>query len=169
MNWGAVSDFGHVADNPQTFTAVADQFGIKPVPAKQMLNTLNGLLDSTGNSQVVVASGTWQSTERVKPEESSAGLMGDSTHRLNESSSANSKNTRDSVLECVSRVLGLPKNTIDADESIVDLGIDSLLAVELSHLLRADCAFEVSAASLLEQMSVNDILETKSERIQNTD
>ena len=55
-------------------------------------------------------------------------------------------------------MLDFPKNVIELDEPIVNLGIDSFLAVELSHLLRTNCQIEVSASSLLNQISVNELL-----------
>ena len=151
INWGAVSDYGHVADHPNLSTAVTSQFDIDAYPASDMLTNLNGLLDCSSGTQVIVAGGAWSSSERK-------GCVKSAASRIEDRDQAEDK--KDLVLDCVSRVLNFPKNTIELDEPIVNLGIDSLMAVELSHLLRTNCEIEISASSLLDQTSIYDLLES---------
>lgn len=151
INWGAVSDYGHVADNPNISTAVSGRFGIHAFPARDLLANLKGLLDCSTGTQVVVAAGTWPSTERA----ASVKLIADQMEPSNGSEAGEKK---EMVLDCISQVLDLPKIAIDPDEPVVNLGLDSLLAVELSHLLRTNCQIEVSASSLLDQISIGELL-----------
>ena len=158
INWGAVCDVGHVADHPDISTAVGEQFGIAALPAKQMLMALNGLIGCANISQVVIAG-------KSEPLDH-AGISSNATdqHHLNQAPKSdnqvkpNINGTLDSVLSCVSRVLDIPTHAIDVEDPIVNLGIDSLLAVELSHLLRADCGIEISAASILDSITIDKML-----------
>ena len=151
INWGAVSDYGHVADHPNLSTAVTSQFDIDAYPASDMLANLNGLLDCSSGTQVIIAGGAWSSSERK-------GCVKSAASRIEDRDQAEDK--KDLVLDCVSRVLNFPKNTIDLEDPISNLGIDSLMAVELSHLLRTNCQIEISASSLLDQISIYDLLES---------
>ncbi len=159
INWGAVSDFGHVADNPTVAPAFGSPFGIEPVPAKELLATLHGLLECSRSAQVAVSGGRWSSGGEVGKRSVHDDWDRPETERRTEAVSVNANGRTESVLDCLSRVLDFPKNEIEVDEPIVNLGIDSLLAVELSHQLRSDCQIEISATSLLDQLSVKDILE----------
>ena len=158
INWGAVSDYGHVADHPDLSTAVGNQFGIDALPASKLLSTLNGVLGGSQASHIVVSGGRSITGDQFSStHEISASMTSQSKHKsADESDHINS--LQELVLHCVSKVLEFPKNEIELDEPIINLGIDSLLAVELSHLLRSNCRIDISAASLLDQLSVNEIL-----------
>ncbi len=158
INWGAVSDAGHVADNPSSSTAVGNQFGIVPLPADRLLATLNGLIKGSHASQIIVSGAEWQEAIHVRERAESGDRSSTITQSRVENEATDSNGFADSVLDCISRVLEIPKQEIELDEPIVNLGIDSLLAVELSHLLRSNCQVEVSASSLLDQVSVRDIV-----------
>ncbi len=158
INWGAVSDYGHVADHPDLSTAVGNQFGIDALPAIELLSTLNGVLGDSQDSHIVVSGG-----RSITGDQFSSALDDSTsiTRQCNPESAGESdpiNYLQELVLDCVSKVLEFPKNEIELDEPIVNLGIDSLLAVELSHLLRSHCQIEISAASLLDQVSVNGIM-----------
>ena len=158
INWGAISDVGHVADHPDISTAVGEQFGIVALPARQMLVALNGLIGCANISQVTIAG-------KSEPSDH-ASISSNATdqHHFNQAPKSddqvkpNVNGTLDSVLNCVSRVLDIPTHAIDVEDPIVNLGIDSLLAVELSHLLRADCGIEISAASILDSITIDKML-----------
>ena len=158
INWGAVSDYGHVADHPDLSTAVGNQFGIDALPASELLSTLNGVLVGSQASHIVVSGGQSITGDQFSsPHENSASITSQSKQETTDKSD-HIDNLQELVLDCVSKVLEFPKNEIELDEPIINLGIDSLLAVELSHLLRSNCRIDISAASLLDQVSVNEIL-----------
>lgn len=158
INWGAVSDYGHVADHPGLSTAVGNQFGIDALPASELLSTLNGVLGGFQDSHIVVSGGRSITDDQFS---SAHGCSASITSQSKQESTGESdyiNSQQELVLDCVSKVLEYPKNEIELDEPIVNLGIDSLLAVELSHLLRSNCRIDISAASLLDQVSVNEIM-----------
>ena len=158
INWGAVSDYGHVADHPDLSTAVGNQFGINPLPASELLSTLNGVLGRSQASHFVVSGGESSTSDQFSSAHENSTLFTSQSKLESAGESNHNSNMQELVLDCVSKVLEFPKNEIELDEPIINLGIDSLLAVELSHLLRSNCRIDISAASLLDQVSVNEIL-----------
>ena len=158
INWGAVSDYGHVADHPDLSTAVGNQFGINPLPASELLSTLNGVLGRSQASHIVVSGGESSTSDQFSSAHENSTSFTSQSKLESAGETNHNSNMQELVLDCVSKVLEFPKNEIELDEPIINLGIDSLLAVELSHLLRSNCRIDISAASLLDQVSVNEIL-----------
>ena len=158
INWGVVSDYGHVADHPDVSTAVGNQFGIDALPASELLSTLNGVLGGSQASHIVVSGGQSITDGQFSSAREYSASITSQSKQESADESDHINNLQESVLDCVSKVLEFPKNEIELDEPIINLGIDSLLAVELSHLLRSNCRIEISAASLLDHVSVNGIL-----------
>ena len=158
INWGAVSDYGHVADHPDLSTAVGKQFGIDALPASKLLSILNGVLGGSQASHIVVGGGRSITGDQFSSAHANSVSNTSQSKQEFEGECDHIKNLQELVLDCVSKVLEFPKNEIELDEPIINLGIDSLLAVELSHLLRSYCRIDISAASLLDQLSVNEIL-----------
>jgi acyl carrier protein len=59
----------------------------------------------------------------------------------------------------VSQIIGWKKPaTLDLDESLASLGLDSLMAVELRNRIQADLAIAVPVAQLLQGPSVNQLV-----------
>ncbi len=165
INWGAVSDYGYVADNPEKLTRTISRYGISSLPAKWMLAPLGGILTSNPISQLIVSGGKWP--QRFS---NSSGLdvkeqFPDYDIHRNDKAKGSANLDRDScektVLSCFSKVLDIPLNSIQPSESVLNLGVDSLLAVELSHLLRSEGNLEISAADLLQSTTIRDIVESQ--------
>ena len=62
------------------------------------------------------------------------------------------------VLACFSTVLEIPATSIDPDESIMNLGLDSILTVEMSHILKTEADIDISATELLRPITIKDIV-----------
>ncbi len=161
VNWGAVSDYGFVADNSQRSVETVDKFGVFPLPAQRMLSLLNGALGSESDNRIVIAGGTWAQevaqTRKFGCCTISSAKLSENGQERSENIDSNNTDVQQKVLSCVSRVLGIPRDAVDLHESIVNLGIDSLLAVELSHLLRVESDIRISATSLLQPISIHEI------------
>ena len=167
INWGAVSDYGYVADNQEKLVGAIDRYGICPLPAKSMLAPLEGILASNSVSQLIISGGNW-------PQSFSKSSRLDATRRPADEASNRSGNAKGTsnidresceqiVLSCFSKVLEIPMNSIAPSESILNLGVDSLLAVELSHLLRSEGNFAISATELLQSITISDIVESQTQ------
>ena len=63
------------------------------------------------------------------------------------------------------RVLEIPVASIDLDESIMNLGLDSILTVEMSHLLKTEADIDISATELLRPITIRDIVNRHSNSI----
>ncbi len=159
INWGAVSDYGHVADHPGVSTAVGEQFGIRALPAKEMLVMLNGILNAPDISEIIVAGGNSAAIRQpVSVDHDSINQQSPTQSRPSDDYSEKSHYRPQTVFDTVSQVLSVSRGEIDPDEPIINLGIDSLLAVELSHLLRANCGLEISATALMDHITINELI-----------
>ena len=142
VNWGAVSDYGYVARNPGEFARLIEKHGVSAISASRMLDHLPALLD-TKNSEVIVTGGAWGK----EISESNHGRLFSEQDNSNEKSFAKSPHGQD-VFDCISEILEIEKDCLNAKKSLVDYGIDSLLAVELSHLIQVRLGVRISAQKL---------------------
>ena len=142
VNWGAVSDYGYVARNPGEFTHLIEKHGVSAISASRMLDHLPALLD-TKNSEVIVAGGAWGK----ETSESNHARLFSEQDNSNEKSFAKSSHDQD-VFDCISEILEIEKDCLNTKKSLVDYGIDSLLAVELSHLIQVRLGVRISAQKL---------------------
>ena len=67
---------------------------------------------------------------------------------------------RDGVIAVISAVLGLG-GTVDDQTPLHDLGLDSLMAVEIKNRLAAEAGIEVSVRELIEGATIRMLLETR--------
>lgn len=65
--------------------------------------------------------------------------------------------TEKTIVEQVARVLGMSPNSIEKVPALTDMGLDSLMAGELSTRLRSEAGIEVSSMKLLEGISVSEL------------
>ena len=61
------------------------------------------------------------------------------------------------IKEHVARVLGTSANRIEVDRSLNELGLDSLMAVELKNRIEADLQLSLSAAKLVSGPSIEEL------------
>ncbi len=156
INWGAVSDCGHVAES----AAAQKKYGDTAAAADKMLQTLQCALRVPCESQYVIAAGNWQQQTQYDSLSDSSATDGEwsespeqAADRMTETGGSEAH-----VLKCIAEVVGVARQEIDLQESLADLGIDSLQAVELSHQLRLESGLHISATALLESSSIKDIV-----------
>ncbi len=167
INWGAVSDYGYLADNQKKLTRSISRYGIRSLPAKSMLAPLGGILKSDSVSQLIVSGGNWPQSIRESPRVDIKESIPGNENRQNVKSKGSANFDRESceqiVLSCFSKVLEIPLNSIEPSESVLNLGVDSLLAVELSNLLRSEGKLQISATDLLQSITIRDIIESQTQ------
>jgi len=165
VNWGAVSDYGYVAAHPQHCEAMNIRYGVAAHSAEAMLNELEKALEVDQSSpQVAIAGGRWMNllnghditTDVAENGNSTFAKQFDQTPRVNDASAPN--DAAHCVYECISSVVGISKDEIEPEQAVADFGIDSLQAVELSHQLRTRSGIHISATSLLESISVDELI-----------
>ena len=161
--WGAVSDHGYVADIPQAVHTI-QQEGFQAVVADSYLNQLPAILGNPEVTEVVVAAGDSMETAWTTGSLSTRHNLMPTGNPKNKSESGNSKKFRNSsqrLISCIARVLDLTEETIDTRKPIVEYGLDSLLAVELAHLVKVECEVDVSVSQLLERVTIEDLSATQ--------
>ena len=67
--------------------------------------------------------------------------------------------------EHVSRVLGIRDGRLEPDRPLDQLGLDSLMAVELKHRLKRDVGVDVPLGRLLDDLTVEDLARVLHEAI----
>ena len=155
VNWGAVSDYGYVANHPKITALTLEKFEVSASSAESMLNHLPKLIESHA-TQGIIAGGKWPRTRAQLPT-----VMHETTDsNLSvkwQLQNSQSKNGIDLVKSCIARVLEIKESELDINHSLANYGIDSLLAVELAHLLQTEFNINVDAQELLDNKTIEQI------------
>ncbi len=168
VNWGAVSDVGYVAQNPEVGQKL-EQVGVNSLPAPQLLRILEALLQRDA-VQIGVARIDWSQLAKVQSIRTSPRF----TH-LTEASPANDGDGEGASLvgallavdpaereqflsaqirDQLARVLGMPPAKLDIEKPLLDLGLDSLMAVEIGNQIQAMVGVEVPTMKFMEGLSI---------------
>ncbi len=183
INWGALGDVGYLAQREELTRRLA-AVGLQPLPAAQALSQLGYLMASPRLSQVVVADinwTQWASTPNTAP---SAALW---SHLIGRVSANRSEETptrhsframlqqataeqvvvllRERLAEHVAKVLGTARERIALEKPIAQMGLDSLMAVELRLRVEEDTGLEVPVMTLLQGASVAKLSEQLTPRL----
>ena len=147
LNLGAVGGVGVVARDPRLQLALRQQ-GIEPVTPAQVGAALEELL-AAGATQATLAQVNWPlwATQNPAPARSSrfAGLVGPARDAAGP---AVEGSLMDWFLEQLGKVLLLPRDRISPEQSLDELGLDSLLALEVVNVVRERYGVTLSPSSL---------------------
>jgi acyl transferase domain-containing protein/acyl carrier protein/SAM-dependent methyltransferase len=167
--WGPIEDVGYLADRPEIRDTLARRLGAKPTPAAQALAGLPEMIAS-GLPVVGLADASWTEARRFLPVvatplfsevRAKAGpSMTDEAlaDRLAEmSQDAALDLLRTVVAEEAARILRLPSGGVDPMRPLSQLGMDSLMAVELRLALESRLCIDLPLVSLAEGTSVASI------------
>lgn len=173
INWGVLGEAGVVARNADVGD-VLEASGMKPFTNKQALEGLRMAIEQQP-VQIGLFDIDWARVNTSFPALAASATFKDLIAREG-SGSANSR-VRDELLavllplspedrqreienrllETMSAILKIPANRIDARKNIADLGIDSLVAVELTVALQKELSVEITTVDLLGKPSVGDL------------
>jgi len=168
VNWGAVSDVGYVAQNPEIGQKL-EHVGVNSLPAPQLLRTLAALLHHDA-AQVGVANIDWQQLAQLHSFRASPRFAhltqatpgddgeGDGASLINallavdpaEQEQFLSAQIRDQL----ARILGMPPAKLDVEQPLLNLGLDSLMAVEIGNQIQAMVGVEVPTMKFMEGLSI---------------
>jgi phthiocerol/phenolphthiocerol synthesis type-I polyketide synthase C len=167
--WGPIEDAGYLAERPETREALARRLGAVPIPAAQALAALPAMLAS-GLPVVAFAAADWGAARRFLPilatplfsdlrSNSDASRSDDAlAERLRHLDPAAAQGVLRSVIgEEVGRILRLPPGGVDPTRPLSELGMDSLMAVELRLALESRLQLELPLMALVEGTSVASI------------
>jgi acyl transferase domain-containing protein/acyl carrier protein len=178
INWGAWADLGF-ADTPggRRLAARLALLGIRSMAAEQALEVLKRLLGQ-GSAQVVAVPVNWRQYREFYPAGSEPPLLsqlareeadvppqadrpGEKRGLTSAAFLAAEPGERHQLLqsylsEQVARVLGLSASKLDLQQPLSNLGLDSLMAVELRNRIAVDLGVKVPVVKFLQGFSVDE-------------
>ena len=167
--WGPIEDAGYLAERSDTRDALARRLGAKPMPAAQALSGLPAIEDS-GLATAGFAETNWNEARRFLPILAApffAEVRGDGGSSPGDDSLIERLAELDPeealallktvVAEEAAGILRLPAAGIDPLRPLSELGMDSLMAVELRLALESRLRIDLPLMSLAEGTSVASI------------
>src|SRR6266446_6236506 len=167
--WGPIEDAGYLAERPETRDALARRLGAKPIPAAQALAGLPAMIAS-GLPMVAFAETNWNEARRFLPILATplfSEIRGDASPSPSDESLGERLASLDPeaalallktvVAEEAATILRLPAGGIDPLRPLSEMGMDSLMAVELRLALESRLRVDLPLMSLAEGTSVASI------------
>jgi NADPH:quinone reductase-like Zn-dependent oxidoreductase/acyl carrier protein len=167
--WGPIADVGYLAERPETRDALARRLGAKPSSAAEALAGLPAMI-SSGLPVVAFAETNWNEARRFLPilarrmfsEARASGLTSTSDESLSERLAGLEPDAALALLKSViaeeaATILRLPASGIDPLRPLSEMGMDSLMAVELRLALETRLRVDLPLVSLVEGTSVASI------------
>ncbi|MGA7426127.1 MAG: SDR family NAD(P)-dependent oxidoreductase [Rhodoplanes sp.] len=182
INWGVVGEVGHVAGSPQTAQRL-ERMGLKAMALSEVLDALDELMSSDA-VQVGVAEVEWKGLLRSMGSRMSArysGLVSDAgdekagttansgVHDLLEADAAALPALLESYIrDLLARAMGTSPARIDSQQSLRNLGLDSLIAVEVRNRINADLGMNIPLAKFMQgESSISALASFVAERLVN--
>ena len=167
--WGPIEDTGYLAERPETRDALARRLGAKPMASAQALAGLPAIAAS-GLSVAAFAETSWNEARRFLPILASplfSEIGGDGGSSPGDDSlieqlagldaEAALALLKTTVAEEAANILRLPASGIDPLRPLSEMGMDSLMAVELRLALESRLRIDLPLMSLAEGTSVASI------------
>jgi acyl transferase domain-containing protein/NADPH:quinone reductase-like Zn-dependent oxidoreductase/short-subunit dehydrogenase/ubiquinone/menaquinone biosynthesis C-methylase UbiE/acyl carrier protein len=180
INWGVVGEVGHVAGSRETAQRL-ERLGMKALSLTDTLDALDELMGSEA-VQVGVAEVEWKSLLRSMGARTPArysGLAGDSgadkagastgsgAHDILEADEAALPSLLEAYIrDLLARAMGTSPTRIDSQQSLRNLGLDSLIAVEVRNRINAELGMNVPLAKFMQgDSSINALAAYAAERL----
>jgi acyl carrier protein len=168
VNWGAVSGAGYVAQNPEIAQKL-EHVGVMSLPAQQLLRILHALLrhhavqlgvghiDWPRLAKVHLIQGTPRFahlTEAAPGDDGEGGATSlvDAVLAVDPAERPQFLSTQ--IRDQLARVLGMSPAKLDVEQPLLNLGIDSLMAVEIGNQIQAMVGVEVPTMKFMEGLSI---------------
>jgi NAD(P)-dependent dehydrogenase (short-subunit alcohol dehydrogenase family)/acyl carrier protein len=171
VNWGAVADAGYVARNVETAEKL-ERVGVGSMPVQKTLDILGQLIRYEG-VQVGVAQINWQKLAKLQ-------LMGSTArfaHLIETTTSADSEGLGIHLLSALmavtpdgrqeflvkhistqlARVLGSSPEKLDTEQPLLNMGLDSLMALEIGNQIQSDVGVKIPPMKFMEGLSISGL------------
>lgn len=178
--WGAIGDVGVLARNKAVMETLASRVGVTPMDARLCLDLMAEALESQGKASdegvIAIAAMHWgKARERLATlrSPSYASLGGDQQAESGTVAAINigallrsqdidavRKTVSDAIVEDIARILRLPKDDISRVRQLSEIGLDSLMGVELGASLQERFALDAPPAGISSGLTVNELTET---------
>ncbi len=175
MGWGAIAEVGHVADDPELARAMTDRLGITPIVPRQAFAALEKALVSDA-TEAVAADVSWPKLAMLPALNGSPkygelrGEFGDSGGKdgeldpraMIERLGAMSREeavivVSEVIAKQVAAVMRMPVGKLDASRSLIDLGMDSLMVVELHMGIEQRLGISIPTLDLMDLLTVTTL------------
>jgi acyl transferase domain-containing protein/SAM-dependent methyltransferase/acyl carrier protein len=183
VNWGALQDVGHVANSPETLQRF-DRLGVKAMPIAEALDALDELMASN-TAQIAVARMEWKdflrsAWSRVPARfadfageagrEDRQSTMSSRVQEILEADESALPSLLESyVQEILARAMRTSPAQIDPQQPLRNLGLDSLIAVEVRNYIKADLNLSVPMAKFTQDASIGSLATYVAERLHDPD
>jgi phthiocerol/phenolphthiocerol synthesis type-I polyketide synthase C len=172
VRWGAIEDTGFLARNRNILDALQNRMGGNAIPSQVALDMLESILLEK-RSGLGVMELDWKSLSRFLPSSGSpvyaelarrmggahegAGDHAEDIHTLMATLSAEALESRfiSMIKQDVGEILRISADKIDSDRSIYDMGLDSLMGVELVVALETRFGLRLPVMALRESASIS--------------
>ena len=178
--WGAIGDVGMLARNKAVMETLASRVGVTPMEARRCLDLMAEALEGQGpapdDAVIAIAAMHWgKARERLATLRSPSydGLGGDQQAEAGAVATINiaallkggdldsaRKTVSDAIVEDIARILRLPKDDISRVRQLSEIGLDSLMGVELGASLQERFALDSPPAGISSGLTVNELAET---------
>jgi 1-acyl-sn-glycerol-3-phosphate acyltransferase len=170
INWGVIAGSGYVARHPEIEEALNRQ-GYQSFTEPQVTQVLSELLRHDAG-QIMAARIDWRRLAEFGPKSAQSprirhlvpaaaseglrpGLSSIRTKLEGEDASLRTTLLEQYLREQVARLLGAAPASIESTRAITDLGLDSLIATELTVVLERDLKVQIAGALLLSGISIH--------------
>jgi phthiocerol/phenolphthiocerol synthesis type-I polyketide synthase C len=167
--WGPIADAGYLAERPEALASLVRRLGARPVPAAEALLGLSALVAS-GLPTVAFADANWSEARRFLPSLATplfSELRAKSSPSAADEPLAERLGSLDPeaallllktvIAEEAATILRLPAEGIDQLRPLSEIGMDSLMAVELRLALESRLRVDLPLVTLSEGTSVASI------------
>jgi NAD(P)-dependent dehydrogenase (short-subunit alcohol dehydrogenase family)/acyl carrier protein len=172
INWGAWAELGFAeTDGGRSLTRRLALLGIRSMAPKRALEVLDRLIRENA-TQVVALPVNWRQYHEFYPAGTEPPMLSDLANEeatvpsptahpgekrsaiLDANPAERAQLLQSYVSEQVARVLGLSPSQLDIQQPLTNLGLDSLMAVELKNRISADLGVNVPMVKFLQGFSV---------------
>lgn len=176
VEWGALARVGVVAQNKE-LSEILTRKGLYALTAEQSLNLLEQILDS-GRPMFAIANVDWKRLDAFLLTTSSRSRCLELLEAEKQETPEQPEDLRTSVMattpeerpariqaylvDALARLLGIPAATL-ASQSAGALSLDSLMAMELRHVLRRDLEVDIPVMQILRSPGVASMAQTLTE------
>ena len=178
--WGAIGDVGVLARNKAVMETLAGRVGVTPMEARKCLDLMAEALEGQGSDPdeavIAIAAMHWgKARERLSTlrspsydalgsdQQAEAGAVATiNIAALMKSLDVDAvrKTVADAIVEDIARILRLPKDDISRVRQLSEIGLDSLMGVELGASLQERFALDSPPAGISSGLTVNELAET---------
>ena len=180
--WGAISDVGYLARNEETKEALQSRLGGEALNSDQALKMLEKIILNNKAGAAVIDL-DWSVIQRVMPaanapkyEELQRNVKhSDSEHEDIQALISNLSHAEiqelviDLLQDEIEQILRLPREKLDIERSIFDLGMDSLMGMELVLAIEERFGVKLPVMALTEGANILRIAERITEKLSDED